>query len=190
MYRLIPTGLDSRRIQMSTKLNLGCGNDIRDGFLNIDAIQLPKQENCLQADLYDYMEKTVKPSSVDYILLQDVLEHFPHGLSEFNAEIRENPNATKTSRSLLTFCHTALKRKGKIKIRVPDIEWIISSWTKGDMSFPRFVWTMLGDIEHMEYDTHKSMWTASELERDLSRVGFQGIKVYQDNPNLVAEAVK
>ena len=53
------------------RLNLGCGRDIRDGYLNIDAARLPGVS--LVADLNRSLP--FKDASIDEILMDSVLEH-------------------------------------------------------------------------------------------------------------------
>jgi predicted SAM-dependent methyltransferase len=60
------------------KLNLGCGHQYMDGWVNVDA---PKDELCyddLKADVYAKIEDlNYEENSVDEILLNAVFEHFP-----------------------------------------------------------------------------------------------------------------
>ena len=54
------------------KLNLGCGTDIKDGWVNLDSAALPG------VDVVHDIEKLPLPfadSSVDEVLCQDILEH-------------------------------------------------------------------------------------------------------------------
>ena len=56
------------------KLNIGCGTDYREGFVNIDPN--PKA----RADLHCSAEKIwkhVKPDSVSYVMMRHSLEHVP-----------------------------------------------------------------------------------------------------------------
>lgn len=79
------------------KINLGCGNDIRSGYVNIDIAKLPG------VDLVYDLEKVPLPfanESVEEIVCQDVLEH-----------INYIP--------LLQDLHRILITGGILKIRVP-----------------------------------------------------------------------
>ena len=56
------------------KLHLGCGNDYKEGWVNVDFI------NEVKADVYHDLNKFPYPfidDSVDYLLMDNVLEHLP-----------------------------------------------------------------------------------------------------------------
>lgn len=55
------------------KLNLGCGSDIRKGFINIDWVKFPGVDRVFNLNKIPYPFKT---SSVDYIYCSHILEHF------------------------------------------------------------------------------------------------------------------
>lgn len=82
---------------MKNKLNIGCGNDIREGFINLDIAQLPG------VDVVCDIENSLLPfenHSFEYIICCDVLEHvdYPKVLKEI---------------------HRVLKPDGVVEIRVP-----------------------------------------------------------------------
>ncbi len=53
------------------RLNLGCGDDIKDGYVNVDITKLPGVD--VLADLNDPLP--LKSESVDQIVMKSVLEH-------------------------------------------------------------------------------------------------------------------
>lgn len=80
------------------KLNIGCGQDIREGYINLDSAKLPG------VDIVHDLEVTPLPfkdASVDEVLAKDVLEHIEH--YEF----------------LLKDIHRMLKPGGKLVATVP-----------------------------------------------------------------------
>ncbi|MFX0036490.1 MAG: methyltransferase domain-containing protein [Candidatus Hermodarchaeota archaeon] len=79
------------------KLNVGCGNDIREGWINLDII---KSEG---VDVVHDLNKIPLPfedNSFDYILCKDVLEHVNYV-------------------TLMNELHRTLKKGGILRIRVP-----------------------------------------------------------------------
>jgi ubiquinone/menaquinone biosynthesis C-methylase UbiE len=81
-------------------LNVGCGTDIRQGWVNIDSAKLPG------VDMVVDIQKTPLPfktGTFDEILCQDILEHIDH--ARFTAVLRE--------------LHRILKTGGTLTIQVP-----------------------------------------------------------------------
>ena len=82
---------------MLKKLNLGCGSDIKQGFVNLDSAKLPG------VDIVHDLEKLPLPlpsDAFEEVLCQDVLEHldYPRVLKEI---------------------HRSMAKGGVLKIRVP-----------------------------------------------------------------------
>lgn len=62
------------------RLNLGCGRDLRDGWINLDAVSLPGVD--VVADLSKCAETPLpfEDDSIDEFLLSHLLEHIPEPL--------------------------------------------------------------------------------------------------------------
>lgn len=85
------------------KLNLGCGNDYRENYINIDF-----NDNLRVDKLFD-LSKTpwpIEDSSCDEILMLDFLEHFPY----------------KKTDDLLHESWRVLREGGSVIVQVPDFE--------------------------------------------------------------------
>lgn len=80
------------------KLNLGAGNDIREGYINHDIVQLQKIDVVHDLNVYPWPFDTC---SCDEIIMKDVLEH----LDNFVKALEE--------------LHRVLKPGGKVYISVP-----------------------------------------------------------------------
>lgn len=76
------------------QLNLGCGKDIRQGFINVDAVALPEVDVVHDLNAFPY---PFEDESVDFVLMSAILEHLkepidvlaevhrilrPHGICE------------------------------------------------------------------------------------------------------------
>lgn len=83
------------------RLNLGCGNDIRPGYVNVDQRRLPGVDRV--ADLSD-MPWPFETETAEEILMLDFLEHFPY----------------EKTRVILMECYRILRPEGELVIQVPD----------------------------------------------------------------------
>ena len=82
------------------KLNLGCGNDIKEGFQNYD--KYPVNDSVKYIDL-NCLPLPFDDNSIDFIFMEDVFEHLDVNRFDFIQDI-----------------HRILKPSGKVKIIVPS----------------------------------------------------------------------
>ena len=168
------------------KLNVGCGTDYREGFINIDgsscSFKVDKRIDLCSESLLDCFEQ----DSVDYILANDIIEHFFHW------------EAVKVLKEF----YAILKPSGKCEIRVPDTEYIIKSWR---LTFAKKMNLLYGgqdfsqgDNKEMnesrkkfpQYFCHKYGWTRKTMEQELNGIGFSKIKTQRAGLNFIALAEK
>jgi len=162
-------------------LNLGCGEDYHESderteWINIDV--RPEVSPDLVIDLEKELLTRFNSESIDGILCQDFLEHLSWHLIP----------------TFLTDCHRALKKNGKIYIRVPDLEAIakkvilspdhqhkwrdISYWVygSGDYGPPSF---------------HRAGFTIPALKDLLEQIGFKVEVIKNDGgTNIITTATK
>lgn len=81
-------------------LNLGCGDDIREGYINVDCNY--KHENVFNHDLE--MDWPWLDSTVDYIIASDIIEHLHDKIFTMNEAYR------------------VLKNDGRLHITVPTTD--------------------------------------------------------------------
>lgn len=93
------------------RLNLGCGNDIRPGYVNVDQRRLPGVDRVV--DLSD-MPWPFETESADEVLMLDFLEHFPY----------------EKTRVILMECYRILKPTSELVIQVPDGEHLMRALAK------------------------------------------------------------
>lgn len=168
------------------KLNIGCGTDYREGFINIDGSStLYRVDKVIDLDGSSLLEHYA-PDSVDYVLANDIVEHF------FRWEAEK----------LLRVFHAVLKPGAKCEIRVPDTEYIMRSWrlplqTKlnllyGGQDVPQ------GDNQAMnesrkkfpQFFCHKYGWTRKTMSELLKEIGFIHISTARAGVNFIAVAEK
>lgn len=168
------------------KLNVGCGTDYREGYINIDG------SNALSR-----VDKVIDIST------QSLLPHFNEGEFEFilASDIVEHHFHWEAVRLLKDF-HVLLKIGGQVKIKVPDAEGIINNpkfsverklkLLFGGQDVPR------GDNHQMNesrkkfphYFCHKYGWTMKLMKKELFDIGFSKVQCKRAGNNFVAMATK
>lgn len=139
------------------QLNLGCGNDYIEGWINVDKRSDVKTDICCDLlELYRY----VGEESVDRIQATNVLEHV--GWQEV--------------KSVLKIIYNILKVGGQLSVRGPDIRRAAEKYLQGFISEELFIEVVYGK-EDYEENTHKSGWSEEGLEKILSETGFKDVEV-------------
>ncbi len=92
------------------KLNLGCGDDVRDGYVNVDFRET--HPSVMQVDLSKF-PWPFETDSADEIMMLDFLEHFPYASTAF----------------ILLECFRVLKPDGTVVIQVPDGEHLTRAFS-------------------------------------------------------------
>jgi len=107
------------------KLHLGCGNNFKDGYVNID-----KYVNRDDVHQFDILELPFTENSVSEILAEHLVEHLSfHEEKLFFYEVKR-----------------VLTDGGFIKIEVPDMEWVFSEFSKAKDDFKDFY--EVGSVDH------------------------------------------
>lgn len=155
------------------KLNLGCGRDIKDGFVNIDI-----NSKDPRVVLGDVSRLNYESGSVDEIYALDILEHFE----------------LKRVESVLAEWCRVLKPRGVLFIRTPDLDVIFSRfYTKaqsGEISYQRLSSIIHGG-QKTDFDIHYVTFNFSWLKQLLAELGMEEtIYVKVSNQNMVVKATK
>ena len=168
------------------KLNIGCGTDYREGYINIDGSStLPKVDKIVDISreslLHHFDEGTV-----GYILANDIIEHHFHW---------------EANRILKDF-FALLWRSGEVEIRVPDAEFIIKSWRLstdkklsllfGGQDIPQGHDSTMDESrkDFPEFFCHKFGWTMKLMKKELSDIGFSNVRSKRMGTNFVTYATK
>lgn len=104
------------RKQKHLKLNIGCGRDIKKGFLNIDQYQ---RENKLDLILDVTKGLPFKNESCSYIYAEQFVEHL-NWLDGLN---------------FLKECHRCLEKGGTLRLVLPDYRKIFNAYVGNDKEF-------------------------------------------------------
>ena len=138
------------------KLNLGCGNDIREGYINIDPYtNLKSVDMCA-----DVLDLPFKDNTIDEIYISHVMEH----MGIYNIPI-----------VLLEF-NRVLKERGLLIIRVPDLKDRLTEFLKSEHPGTRIhtLDNIFGGQTH-EGDFHKNGFDEEMLKLQLSRYMFETV---------------
>ena len=99
------------------KLHLGCGKNIKEGYINIDAyVDFPGVEKL------DIFNLPYEDNSVDEILAEHLIEHI---------KFKEEERFWRESFRLL-------KRRGKLICETPDMEWLCKVFVENIDDFKEF----------------------------------------------------
>lgn len=131
------------------KLNLGSGNDIKEGFINIDIRELPGVDLVSDIRKLPYL-----PESIDEINAYDVLEHF----------------SFKETVYILKYWISFLKPGGLIIIRVPDLAKILNKFLTGQLPTFEAQRLVFGGQTH-NFDYHSAGFSEGMLEGMLLASG-------------------
>ena len=151
------------------KLNIGCGSDYREGFLNIDGNENLKTDLVLDV-VPGALPSTFNEGTISYILAKDFIEHHFHW----------------EARKLLEDFHFILMPGGTLELILPNIANIISDsqkpieekriWLYGGQDIPQ-AWEKdkpnSNRKNYPQYFCHKFGWTKELLLKELNEVGFE-----------------
>ena len=142
------------------RVNLGCGSDVREGFLNVDLNAWYKPDV-----LADVREVGFLPSSqYDELVAQDVLEHLPR---------------TDTARTLFHW-NRPLRMGGILRVRVPSVLGIADLLRDPRNQSPtmqeELIQCLFGTQAYTG-DFHFTSFTRPLLEHYLGMAGFEMAKV-------------
>lgn len=158
------------------KLNIGCGTDYREGYVNIDgSAELPCVDKVIDLS-HEELTRYYEENSIDEIIAQDFIEHNFHW------------EAIK----ILNDFYCVLKENGILYLQLPDAEWIIKNplikiskkinLLYGGQDMPQ------GDenqnksrLKYPQYFCHKYGWTKKSLSIILKETGFSIEKIKHGN---------
>jgi len=136
------------------KLNVGCGCNILEGWMNVDLYY--KNPNIINLDLLNLPDEW--KDKYDEILCRHVLEHIPYN---------------KLDQAFSTL-HHILKPGGKCVISVPDMDYYTELFYSCKDATLLKGWAfkcIFGTQEH-EGEFHKSGFTETTFKHHLTKAGF------------------
>lgn len=149
------------------KINLGCGDDIRSGFVNVD--RLPGQsDNYKQGDIQS-LDWLVEDSTVDEILAIDCLEYLP----------------AKNVKLAIENWVNKLSVGGVIKILVPDCHLVSKSFHQGQLNLQEYQMIIFGTQEHNDnrlsvIDSFTLLTMLKDFGLTISLKRCEGVAIYME----------
>lgn len=130
------------------KLNLGCGKDYKQGYINIDKYDTTADAN------WDIEHIPLNDRTAAQVICSDFLEHLPH-----NQVL-----------SVLIELHRILKKEGRLIIVVPDLVGLCERVMKD----PENEWSLAQLYGHQQHEGqfHKTGFTVKRLSNLLGFAGF------------------
>ena len=151
------------------KLNLGCGEDIREGYHNIDIRKLP---NVIVADVTNLPYKN---NSVDEIIASDIYEHISH---------------TK-SLEVLKHWYDLLKPGGGIIVRAPCLDIILQYFGQAKtLEHIKIGISLLYGGQDYPENSHYTVCHVKLMNEFLISVGFENINYKFEGHNVLFRAFK
>ncbi len=157
------------------KLNLGCGNDHREGFVSADIRALPGVEI-----VCDARSLPLHDGSVEHLMANDLIEHIP--MTEVGATLRE--------------WNRVLEPGGILELRTPSFYKIFRAALMRRLTPEKVFELIFGDQSPewggWEWGGHKSGKSAEQWHHDLAASGFDHIEIMEDEHeyNFHIQAVK
>jgi glycosyltransferase involved in cell wall biosynthesis len=155
-------------MQKLLKLNLGCGRDYKEGFVNVDI------RDGVGADLVHDIAKpfSFSSGSVSKIIAQDVFEHL----------------TVEEQSSLLSEIYRLLAKGGKLSVRIPNNEDIWNRFSDDPDARNLF---LFGDTsESGVWGSHKSGHTLNSFAELAALSGLRILKYSAINTNYEFEFIK
>lgn len=135
------------------KLNLGCGAVQLDGYHNLD----------IKTGVHVYPLR-LGDGVADEVRASHVLEHFPHG--QVADVVKEWARV--------------LKPGGRLKIAVPDFDFIVKAYSNGHRNDARLEHYLFGgQVDGDDY--HKSFFNEQKLKKLLEDAGLQDVKRWESD---------
>lgn len=169
------------------KINFGCGNTLKEGFLNINFAPA--------ADLRIDLRKKLplRDCSCEFVFSEHFIEHlaYPEGVESFLDE-----------------CFRVLKPDGELFVSVPGTEWILQEYANGSRAYldrcakhkwhPEECETFMEHINfhfhqrwrgksYNHFGIHRFSYDFETMEKKMSEAGFSSIELRDFDPDLDSE---
>jgi SAM-dependent methyltransferase len=163
-------------VENTPNLNLGCGENLRSGFVNTDICLMKGVDLILDArDLSVFQDETFS-----YIVAEHLLEYIPR----------------KDIVSALREWYRVLAEKGHLEIRVTDISsltkamYLHSISNEMGMHDEMVIALLYGQQSTLDTDVRYSGFTSSYLQGILKGCGYKVVSVVVEEVDVIITSVK
>lgn len=169
------------------KINIGCGDDWKEGYINIDGIYHENNQitTIIDKNIDFFSLLRIKEPIVAEILAKDFIEHHFH----WEAVI------------LMEKFYEILKPGGMLIMRLPDIfeicKRVVANGQKFNPAYHLFGGQDIpcGKADNLrkkypEFFCHKYGYTPDSMKMELTKIGFCDIKTYNEETNFYVTANK
>ena len=150
------------------RLNLGCGKDIRDGYVNVDRMPQGKMSKDVyrQGDIGS-LDWLTEDGIIDEIIAIDCLEYLP---------------VNSIKQALVNWAQK-LSVGGTLKILVPDCHTVAKSFAQGQFSLQEYSQIIFGiqdgnDNRLSVIDTTTLLSTLQEIGLTITLKRYEGVAIY------------
>lgn len=155
------------------RMNVGCGRDLKPGWLNVDARPLePDSDSFLCCELL-LINRYIEDSSVEELLAQDILEHF----------------SWRHLDTLLQRLVVTLAPGGTLTVQSPDFDSIIDAYRSGELSHSAAQRLIYGDQTYPQ-NVHRNIWGLRVAEERLRAAGLTVQSVERVGYNVLARGTR
>ncbi len=156
-------------IQGPVKLHLGCGGVRWKDFVNVDLHPAVEGQNdtsrsgCIADVFADIRRLDIPDETVDEIFCSHTVEHFTRWVAL----------------EMFDSWRKALRPGGKMVVEMPDF-WRCVLWLFHPLPKKRRVARAQfygNQWDRLDFETHRYLWTASEIRRELRDMGFSQVRV-------------
>lgn len=142
------------------KLNLGCGGDVREGFVNVDVRREPGVEAVCDAAHLPFSDGVFGE-----VVASDLLEHF----------------SWRRTGEVLQEWRRVLRSGGELVVKVPNMHTLIQMYGKGRIPFQEFIRIAYGNQDYAE-NTHRAGFNPELIRYLLEENGFEVVEVRESLP--------
>ena len=170
----------------SVKLNLGCGSQVLDGWINVD---YALGARFTKIPFFRSLNRKIKLFNLDWnekIFLHNLTKNFPWQNCSVDVVYSSHTlehMSKEEGRKFLEECHRVLSPNGIIRIVVPDLQHVVGEYTNGNINAEDFVKELgvlykrgSGSIKNrlapfLQFP-HKCMYDNKRLLAILKEIGF------------------